>query len=76
MKKLVNRITYNTNTAELVAEKSGGEGEYRIKESLYKDRNGTLFIWGEGGTLTRWNGGENIIVVDKDYAREWRKGTK
>jgi hypothetical protein len=82
MKKIINRKTYNTDTArELGSWMYGYPGypEY-ISETLYMTPRGAYFLHGEGGPRSRyarriaqnsWVGGEDIIPMTADEAREW-----
>lgn len=84
MKKIINGKRYDTATASLVYETSnvGQVSRTDFKayvERLYRTPRGKWFVHGEGGALTRWatklqngrTGGEGILPVDSDEAREW-----
>lgn len=66
-----NRKMYNTDTAKAVFNRSGGRGEGRFYETLYKTKRGDYFIHGKGGVLTRWNGGEDLIEIEGKALKHW-----
>ncbi len=83
MKRIINGVTYNTETATLIYT-DALEGSWNdlkwLSESLYKTRSGRFFLHGEGGAMTKygkavgtnsWIGGEEIIPISEDYARRW-----
>lgn len=83
MKKIINNKVYDTATAKCVA--SWDNGVYgkdfnRLAEALYLKKTGEYFLFGEGGPMTQyaisrgdneWTGGERIIPLTYDTAREW-----
>ena len=81
MKKIINGRMYDTETAEKIAEWDNGlyGNEFKIKEILYKKTTGEYFIYGSGGTLTRYsishvNGSSDsidIIPLTKEEAKIW-----
>ncbi len=82
MKKIINAKLYDTATAEKLAEKWNGLNTSDVRnfrETLFKTKKGSYFLYGEGGAATRWakkNGnsldaGRNIIQMDKWKAMEW-----
>lgn len=82
MKKVINKKMYNTETAEEVARFSNGLGstDFRsLKETLYKTKNGSWFLHGEGGAMTQYSeqcgdmssAGEDIKVLTNEEAYEW-----
>ena len=82
MKRIIDGKTYNTETAEFIAEWSNGLGysDFRnCEESLYKTKKGAFFIAGEGGAMSRWSrpcgkmtgGGDGIRVLTTDEALAW-----
>lgn len=82
MRKIINGKLYNTDTAEFVDEytysyPSDFNYEY---EKLYRKRTGEFFLYGEGGPASKysvctgqneWSGGEKLIPLSDDEAREW-----
>jgi hypothetical protein len=56
MKRVVNGVTYDTNTATVLArqEWDNGEGEDRGVQTLYQTRGGAFFGWTDG-EKTVWN---------------------
>ena len=82
MKKIINGKLYDTSTAHLVGEWDNqryGSFDY-VAESLYRKRTGEFFLHGEGGARSRyaqlvgenrWAGGEAIIPLRWEAARQW-----
>lgn len=82
MKKIINNKLYDTSTAQLVGSwdnNMGGTFDYAA-ESLYRKRTGEFFLHGEGGARSRyahlvgenrWAGGETIIPLRWEAARQW-----
>lgn len=82
MKKIINGKLYDTSTAHLVGSwdnNMGGTFDY-VAESLYRKRTGEFFLHGEGGARSRyaqlagenrWAGGEAIIPLRWEAARQW-----
>ena len=83
MKQIIEGKVYNTETAEHLANASSNESPFDFgywDEDLYRTKNGTFFIAGEGGAMTRWSkscgnnstcGGSGIIPLNESEAREW-----
>ena len=82
MKKIINGRKYDTDTATLIGEWSDGyPRDFRYQcETLYRKRTGEFFLHGEGGAMSKyavshgdnsWSGGEEIIPLSYDRAREW-----
>lgn len=83
MKKYINGKSYDTATAtELGCFSNGGTWRdfNHFVETLYRKRTGEYFLHGEGGPMTQyrervdnssWSGGEQIIPITVDEAREW-----
>jgi len=82
MKKIINGKMYNTDTANQV----GWHGYSNRRdfcffcETLYQKKTGEFFLHGEGGANSKyrtvishncWGGGEKIIPMTDDEAREW-----
>ena len=83
MKRIINNKVYDTETARKVGAWDNGlygnnfEG---MSETLYRKKNGEFFLYGEGGPMTKyarsagnnsWSGGEEIIPLTVEAAREW-----
>ena len=82
MKKIINGKRYNTESAELCgSHEYGYPGDFNyVSEELYQKRTGEFFLHGEGGanskyreeiSMNSWSGGEKIIPLTDDEAREW-----
>ena len=82
MKKIINGKRYNTESAELCGSHEygyPGDLDY-VSEELYQKRTGEFFLHGEGGanskyreeiSMNSWSGGEKIIPLTDEEAREW-----
>ena len=82
MKKIIDGKTYNTETAEKIANWWNGLGDRDFRnceENLYKTKKSAWFISGEGGAMSRWcesngnttSGGEGILVLSESEALAW-----
>ena len=82
MKKYIDGKCYDTETAKYIGSDSYAyPGDYNYwEEKLYRKKTGEYFLHGEGGANTRysvsidqnsWTGGEKIIPLTKEEAREW-----
>ena len=82
MNKIINGKRYDTNRARKVAEYSeGGVRDFHhFTETLYRKKTGEYFIYGEGGPASRyaerieqntWSGGEKIIPLSVESAKDW-----
>lgn len=80
MKKIIEGKLYNTDTATEIGMDCGGDGFSHWCERLYRKRTGEFFLYGEGGPMTKyavscgqnsWSGGEKIIPLSPEKAREW-----
>lgn len=83
MKKIIGGKRYDTDTAREIARDWSPVSRTDFsfwEEALYQKRTGEYFIHGEGGPMTRyakstgqnsWSGGEKIIPVTPEAAREW-----
>ena len=85
MKKIINGKLYNTETAKMVGNGSNYPSHYPgdfgyFDEYLYKKKTGEFFLCGKGGPMTKyahsvgqncWSGGEDIIPLTTDEAKEW-----
>lgn len=85
MKKRINTLSYNTETAKKLGDWynnfAPNEFEY-CHEALYKKRTGQYFLYGEGGAMSNyrkpvygssnaWQGGEDIIPLTREEAQKW-----
>lgn len=75
MYKIINGRRYGTETASFIAEWSNefdcSDPEH-AREALYKKRDGSYFLHGVGGSLSRFPK-ENILPISYDEARAWAK---
>ena len=82
MKKIINGKRYDTDTAECIGWDSWGTpGDFKHwSEELYQKRTGEFFLYGESGAMSKyaetigqneWSGGEKIMPLDYESAREW-----
>lgn len=82
MKKIIDGKRYDTETATLLGTDSySNSQDFRHwTEKLYRKRNGEYFLYGEGGPKTQyaqtigqneWRGGEKIMPLTVESAREW-----
>jgi hypothetical protein len=82
MKATINRLVYDTNTAEELANESYGyQTDFNHwSETLYKTKKGNYFLFGEGGALSKYaepcgnncyGGGDRIIPLTEEEALEW-----
>ena len=83
MKKIIDGIRYDTEKATEIgsASYSNRSDFHHWAESLYKaPRSGRFFIAGSGGPMSKysrqieqnyWSGGERIIPLNAEQAREW-----
>lgn len=83
MKKIINGKKYDTETAQCVGSWNNGcnSGDFNYcSEALYRKRTGEFFLHGDGGARTEyavscgnnsWRGGEKIIPLSYEAAREW-----
>ncbi len=74
MKKIICKVEYDTDNAELVAKYTSGEfGETTgYEESLYTTPNGKFFLYTSGGADSIYPE-ENITRMSAAKADEWRK---
>lgn len=83
MKKIINGKVYNTDTAKEIGTWHN-TWDYRdfhyVSEALYQKRTGEYFLHGEGGPMTQyargagqnsWTGGEKIMPLTVEAARQW-----
>lgn len=83
MKKIINGKVYDTDTARELGiwTNTWDHRSWTYEhESLYVKRTGEYFLFGEGGPQTKyaestsdnhWRGGEKIIPLSPEKAREW-----
>lgn len=82
MKKIINRMLFNTETAEKIHAEDNGYYQtdfYHMNETLYHTTSGAYFLHGAGGGLSRYarqlgdgsSGGEEIIPMSEDEAYAW-----
>ncbi len=77
MIKVVNingvRRQLNTNTSDKVNTAKNGRGAFHRVEILYRTSRGEHFIHGTGGSLTRWNGREDLVLLSDKALKHWKK---
>lgn len=83
MKKIINGKVYDTESAKLIGEWDNGRygRDFGMcTEDLYQKRTGEFFLHGCGGPMSKyavshgdndWSGGEKVIPLSYDAAREW-----
>jgi len=82
MKKIINGKVYDTDKARnLGSDSYSYSGDFHHwAETLYQKRTGEFFLYGEGGPMTKyavscgqnqWSGGEKILPLDVEAARQW-----
>jgi len=82
MKKYINGKKYDTDTAKRIGEDSySNRSDFNFwEETLYQKRTGEFFLMGEGGACSKyaeyvgqnsWCGGNKIIPLSFESAREW-----
>ncbi|MCB2299875.1 hypothetical protein [Clostridium tagluense] len=82
MKRIIENMVYNTETAMLIAEDWNGLGDcdFRsLNEELYKTKKENYFLYGSGGPLTKYGkssgnqtfGSSEIIPMSKKEAYQW-----
>ena len=74
MKKIICKVEYDTETAELIAKNTVGQfgdaDDY--EESLYVTPGGKYFLYTNGGSESKYPT-ENITRMSAAKADEWRK---
>lgn len=72
MKKIICKVEYDTDNAELVKKNTYGNfGDADgYEESLYKKENGTFFLYVNGGAESKYPK-EDIKRMSKDKAKAW-----
>ena len=81
MQKTICKKLYDTETAKKLAYYCNGRSDFsRCVERLYRKRTGEYFLYGMGGPTSAygyavdynsWSGGEKIIPLSEEKAREW-----
>ena len=83
MKRIIKGKVYDTATAKELGwyENIADSRNFsHFSETLYRKRTGEFFLYGKGGPSTKysqrvdqncWSGGEDIIPISVDNAREW-----
>ena len=74
MKKIICKVEYDTENAELVAKYTSGEfgSADGYEESLYVTANGKYFLYVNGGAESI-HPAENITRMSADKANKWRE---
>jgi len=74
MKKIINKVTYNTETSELLNSKAVGEfgEETGYEEKLYVTKKGSFFLHCIGGISSKYPE-EQIIPLTKAEKTAWEK---
>lgn len=82
MRKVIRGKRYDTDAArEIATWTRGSRRDFAyVEETLYRKRTGEYFVWGAGGPETRyaervglssWQGGEAIVPLTYEEARQW-----
>ena len=82
MKKIIKGKRYDTESANSVGyDYYSNRGDFSYwRETLYRKSTGEYFLHGEGGPMSRyaevvgqnqWSGGEKIIPLSIESAKEW-----
>ncbi len=82
MKKVIDGLRYNTETAEEIHRWDNGldTGDFKsCEETLYLTAKGRYFLHGQGGAMSKYSvpvsggrgGGEEIVPMSADEVREW-----
>ena len=82
MKSIIQRKTYDTETATRLHEWGNGyscRDFHHCTETLYRTKNGALFLHGQGGAMSKYSeacgnmrgGGEQIIPLTTDESIDW-----
>lgn len=72
MKKIICKVEYDTENAEIVKKNTFGNfGDTDgYEETLYKKENGTFFLYVNGGADSKYPK-EDIKRISKDKAKAW-----
>lgn len=84
MKKIIKGKLYNTATAKLIGGDSNGYPKTDFNycyEELFLKKTGEFFIYGEGGSLSKYHeynenvtsGGADIVPLSYGSAKQWAK---
>lgn len=84
MKQIINGLTYNTETADMICEigsRDFSRSDFNFWDAkLYRTKKGRFFMAGEGGARSPfarpycqngWQGGSGIVPLDHDEARTY-----
>lgn len=82
MKKIINNLLYNTETATYIGEYEPNPYQndfHYFCETLYKKKTGEFFLFGEGNAASKYceyvgnssTGGHRIVPLSYEEAREW-----
>ena len=77
MKKIISKVEYDTETAELIAKNTMGEfgDKDGFEESLYMTKDGKYFLYTNGGEESKYPK-EAITRMSPERAKEWQKNNK
>ena len=77
MKKIINKVTYNTDTSsELGAINIGEFGDpIGYEERLCKTKKNEYFLYGNGGVESKYTE-ETITLITEKESKEWMKINK
>lgn len=77
MKKIICKVEYDTDTAELVKKTVVGEfgDPAGYEETLYKTEGGKFFLYGNGGEASKY-AAETIKRMSAEKANEWLEAAK
>ena len=72
MKKVICKVTYDTDNAEVIKKNTSGEfgDPTGYEETLYKTENGKFFLYVNGGSESIYPE-ENIKRLSAQKAEEW-----
>ena len=75
MKTVIDKKTYNTETATLIAEWNNEmcRNDLQAEEALYRTKKGQYFVCGSGGELTTYDGSTEIRLMSPEEAYDWCK---
>ena len=77
MKKIICKVEYDTETAELIAKNTVGQfgDKDGYEECLYMTKEGKYFLYTNGGEESKYTK-ESIVRMSAEKAEEWRKNCK
>lgn len=77
MKKIISKVEYDTETAELIAKNTVGEfgDKDGYEESLYMTKDGKYFLYTNGGEVSKYPK-EGITRMSAERAKEWQENNK